>query len=456
MNTDSNCSPFTRRHFLCRAAAVCGSAATLADSAWSAPTEASRELSAGSGKADITPPLDVGILMSSGRQLWEPFEDVRLPLHARAVVVRSANRRVAFVSLDLLGLSGEAVDGMTGFKQAVVAAARRVVGVDDLVLASTHTHSGPETIALTDLCYTQPFRDWIPRLARGIGQAIQQAASSLRPCRLALASQSMPELVLNRRIETTRGIASVRRQLPPDEVIGPEGPVDDGLRVAVLLDRDDRPVSVLVNFTAHPVVEMCIKRVSPDYPGELSMEIERRHPGCVALFLQGACGNINPPHVSVGADYARKYGHRLANSVDQSIAGFSQDQGHELDLRWKTIELPARNLAGHLESRPLATRIAAARIGDAAFVFLPGEPFVEIALAIREASPSPFTAVVGYAEDYIGYIPTDRAFANGGYEVGPGRWSRLAPGSEAIVREEAVSLLALLWSPRANSPPKGN
>jgi len=82
--------------------------------------------------------------------------------------------------------------------------------------------------------------------------------------------------------------------------------------------------------------------------------------------------------------------------------------------------------------------------GGASFVFLPGEPFVEIALAIREASPWDFTAVVGYADDYIGYIPTDRAFRNGGYEIGPGRWSRLATGSEPIVREEAIKLLKTL------------
>jgi hypothetical protein len=77
-------------------------------------------------------------------------------------------------------------------------------------------------------------------------------------------------------------------------------------------------------------------------------------------------------------------------------------------------------------------------------VFLPGEPFVEIALAIREASPCQFTAVAGYAESYIGYIPTDRAFKSGGYETGPGAWSRVAAGSEAIVRREAVELLKSL------------
>lgn len=74
-------------------------------------------------------------------------------------------------------------------------------------------------------------------------------------------------------------------------------------------------------------------------------------------------------------------------------------------------------------------------------VFLPGEPFVEIALNIRSKSPFGLTLVAGYCEDYIGYIPTDRAFRNRGYEIGPGRWSRVNIGSEARIREAAVALL---------------
>jgi hypothetical protein len=77
-------------------------------------------------------------------------------------------------------------------------------------------------------------------------------------------------------------------------------------------------VAILSNFTAHPVVEMCTRRVSPDYPGEMSCELERRHPGSAALFLQGAAGNINPLQVSAGAEHARLLGNRLADLVDKT------------------------------------------------------------------------------------------------------------------------------------------
>jgi hypothetical protein len=76
-----------------------------------------------------------------------------------------------------------------------------------------------------------------------------------------------------------------------------------------------------------------------------------------------------------------------------------------------------------------------------AFAFLPGEPFVETALSLREQSPFDTTAVVGYAEDYIGYVPTDAAFIEGGYETTFGRWSVLAPGSEPALYQAAIALL---------------
>lgn len=429
-----------RRGFL-RALAAEGTLAALVMQGRAEPAGHSLPWLVGVGAAEITPPLEVGLLMSSGRQLWEPFEGVRLPLYARAVVVQKDDRRIAVVALDLLGLAGDAVGGLRRFKQQVAAEGGHTIRLDELILASSHTHSSPESAALTDLFETEAFKSWARQLAQGIGAAVRSAAGSMQPCQLMVGSHPAPGMTVNRRIRTTRGIASVRRQLPPEVVIGPEGPNDDSVRVAAFVDRASHPLAILVNFTAHPVLEMCIKQVSPDYPGEMCLELQRRHPGAVPLFLQGACGNINPPPMERSPANSRQYGQRLADLVDKTLDDLHPVQGDELVLRWKAVRLPVRSVDGNPEAEPLETRIAALRIGNATFVFLPGEPFVEIGLAIRQSSPWQFTAVVGYANDYIGYIPTDRAFRNGGYEIGPGRWSRVASGSEPIVRQEAIKLL---------------
>lgn len=429
-----------RRSFL-RLLCGAGAAGMLASPCRSESAKDSFPWRAGAAVGEIRTPLEVGLLMSSGRELWEPFEGVRLPICARTLVVERDAQRLALVALDLLGLAGKAVGGMGRFKQQIAAAAGSLIAPDQLILASTHTHSSPESAALTDLYRTEAFQAWAENLASCIGRTVREAAKAAQPCRLLTGSHPTTGMAVNRRIRTTKGIRSVRQPIPQDEYIGPEGPADDQVRVMAFMNRENEPVVLVVNFTAHPVVEMCIKQVSPDYPGEMCLELQKRHPGAVPLFLQGAAGNINTPIVSAGAADARRYGRQLADAVEAALGNLDPASGDRLAVRWSSIGLPRRAAQDQPEAERLTTRIAAARVGSAAMVFLPGEPFVELAIAIRKASPFPFTAVVGYSEDYIGYIPTDRAFENGGYETRAGRWSQLAPGSEAVVCEEAIRLL---------------
>jgi hypothetical protein len=70
------------------------------------------------------------------------------------------------------------------------------------------------------------------------------------------------------------------------------------------------------------------------------------------------------------------------------------------------------------DGKTLATEVQALAIGDLAFVTAPGELFAEIGAAMQEASPFAQTIVVGYADDYLGYLFTDQARAEGGYEPG--------------------------------------
>jgi hypothetical protein len=97
---------------------------------------------------------------------------------------------------------------------------------------------------------------------------------------------------------------------------------------------------------------------------------------------------------------------------------------------------PFEGVRAPLYARALVIQSGTTRVG------LPGEAFVEIGLGIVAESPFRFTAVAAYANDYLGYIPTDRAFLNRGYEIGPGRWSRVAPGSEAAVRRGCIPVPA--------------
>jgi neutral ceramidase len=404
---------------------------------------------AGAAMAEITPPLDVGILMSSVEREWAPFKGVRRPLHARVVVIEGREnathiRRVAIVALDLLGLCSESLGGYTRFKDRIASAADAGLTSEQLILTSTHTHSAPASLALTDLYCTEAFQSWADRLGDQIAYALRQAVANMCPCRLVAGMTQVPGLTIFRRIKTVDGIVLSHPPPPEERVLSREGPVDESVHVMAVLDEEGEPIALLVNAACHPVHEMCIPWISPDYPGEMSLALESRFPKAVALFLNGAAGNLNPSTVSGGAQRAIEHGQRLAAAVIGSLAQSYRVEGDDIRLVRRTLALPTRSADSESVSVPLPADIVALRAGSIAFLFLPGEIFVEIGLAIRARSPFTFTAVVGFAEDYIGYVPTDEAFEEGGYELGPGAWAKVERGSADLIEKTASALLEQL------------
>jgi hypothetical protein len=73
------------------------------------------------------------------------------------------------------------------------------------------------------------------------------------------------------------------------------------------------------------------------------------------------------------------------------------------------------------------------RVGDTAFVGLPGEPFVEGQLAIKLASPAYPTYVAHCCTEYVGYIPTRDALQRGGHEVNTRYWAKLTPDALDLI-----------------------
>jgi hypothetical protein len=67
---------------------------------------------------------------------------------------------------------------------------------------------------------------------------------------------------------------------------------------------------------------------------------------------------------------------------------------------------------------PVTVEMRVLRIGDVAMVSMPGEPFAEIGVAFKKASPFAFTMFCGYSSGVGGdYMPTAPEFSFGGYEI---------------------------------------
>jgi hypothetical protein len=66
---------------------------------------------------------------------------------------------------------------------------------------------------------------------------------------------------------------------------------------------------------------------------------------------------------------------------------------------------------------PVFSEVQVIRLGDLVIVALSGEPFFSTGDRISRLSSAKNTWVLGYTNAYTGYLPTTRAFREGGYEV---------------------------------------
>ena len=71
---------------------------------------------------------------------------------------------------------------------------------------------------------------------------------------------------------------------------------------------------------------------------------------------------------------------------------------------------------------------------------LPGELFVEYQLAAQKLRPDLFVAMAAYGDYAPGYIGTEVAYPQGGYETGP-RASLVAPSVEGVLMDAIKKLL---------------
>jgi len=438
------------------------------------------QLQAGVARANITPP--VGAFLAGFGSRDHGCEGVHDELFARALVLRSGDTALAIVSCDLIGLTCQSVETIR--KQVEAATG---IPAASVMLACTHTHSG-HTMGLL----RHPGLD--PELVHVTEQKIAGA--------VALAHRSLAEASLGAGKGRAR-IGVNRRERKPDgsTALGrnPEGPTDPDVGVLRVDGPDGAPRAIVVNHACHPVILGSQNYlVSPDFPGQVGALVERVYQGALCLYLNGCCGNVNPTVVGGTFDDARRAGVFLGAQAVQVAETVHTSPDAALATRTAVVEAPLAPLPSAEEARNTVEQrtrtleeqlargeitralydadwqrgwardvmaeygktdrqrtrpleIHGLRLGDALLVGTPGETFVEIGLAAKAASPTPNTFVVAYANGNVGYIPTAKAFEEGGYEVEAAHKFyygvyRFTPDVEKLVTDAAVGLARELAS----------
>ncbi|HUY88484.1 MAG TPA: hypothetical protein VMV10_07105 [Pirellulales bacterium] len=427
-------------------------------------------IKAGAAKRKVTPPIWVPYLTSSGNGTSGPFTGVHDDLHARAIVYDNGREAVAVLAVDSLGYDNALLGPGRNFTQELRerVAAKTDLKPESIMLAASHTHSAPETLDMSPLRESPRVADWIERHLDDLAATVVEAWRGRRPAELRCGKARVEDFARYRRILLKSGVLNRHGPLPAADDVAAPWKVDDELTVVYAETADGKPHSVLLNFTAHPVIAMLLPEVSADYPGAATAAVEAALEGSVCLFTQGACGNVNSPQVSGTFDDVEAAGKRLADAALERIGELRKQPALAIDaiaLRRQVCRLEPRpcptvaealkqveeqptplnqrmlRLARKLSDEPLDAEVQAMRVGPIAWVSLPGEPFVETGFALKDAGA---TFVVGYANGYLGYLPIRRAYNEGGYEANAGPWSRVAPGSAERLEEIGRGLLSKL------------
>ena len=405
-----------------------------------------QRLEAGVGKVDISPPTGVE-LSGHGLYLRRKCRGIHDRLYCRSLILSDNNTDVLLINNDLLGITEETLD-----RTRKLVKKRLGINPGNVIITSTHTHSGPATIPL-----------------RGLGKIDEQYVSSLPDKFLqsaVIANKNKKKARIGFKSKTIEGV-SFNRSVK-------NGPVDREL--SILYIRTKGQTFTLFNYACHPVsIDARTEDAfycSADWPGYAMKTIEEKEGG-MSIFLQGPCGNIDPlvAWCMRGFDAAEAIGKRVATKILGTSKEIDLKDDLELEIKSHKIELPLqpftiervlKNLAEatkdfllkhtHTRTRPFSTHVSfkntakqvrfymewagsmikkindklpselnteiqVLRIGETALIFLPGEEFVELGLQIKRKSPFQKNMVISLSGHYIGYIPTLACYQKKGYDA---------------------------------------
>jgi hypothetical protein len=351
-------------------------------------------LQIGYARQAITPALAPPVYLA-GFDRNRTARSIHDDLDVRALALRLKDTRLVLAALDLLGLP------RTHCLEVERRIIERAPGAR-LILASTHTHHGPDTIGLwgPDLTTSGVNPTYLADLKHRIVETALAALEQSQPVHLRCAPVRVP------------GVAKNARDLQI---------VDDELTCAQFCRSEDgEVVATLLDFPCHPeVLWEHNPHITSDYPGFLRREVERET-GAPCLFFAGAIGGMMTPDVQEHSfEEAAAMGATLARAALDALSPVKAAEIECLEHRRREFPVPMTNPlfrmaveAGLLPnildgSGMVGTEANLLKIGPLWLAGVPGELLPKLGLVLKDGlrrGGAKVAGVVGLANDEVGYI----------------------------------------------------
>jgi hypothetical protein len=406
-----------------------GPAQARADGTWQA----------GIAKVAITPRGPLWMAGYAARD--HPSEGAIHDLWAKVLFLQDPNgRKAVLVTLDVCGIGADVSNAIRD-----AAKARFGLERDRIVIACSHTHSGPVVGLNLASMYVKMDdeqrrrgNDYTKALIASIDQTMGEAHTDMIPTVL-LWGTGRSDFAVNRRENKEKDVPALR------ESLSLKGPVDHDVPVLHVINDEGKTLAIVFGYACHCTVLDGYKFCG-DYAGFAQLAIEKAHPGAQAMFVAGCGADQNPlPRRTV--ELAQIYGGELAVAVDAVLASSMQVVEGSMGSAYEEVALPfaalpsREDLEAQTKSKdPITVRraerllvslqakgrlepaypypVQAWRLGELTWVFLGGEVVVDYSLRLKRNLGSSKTWVSGYCNDVMAYIPSLRVLQEGGYEGG--------------------------------------
>jgi hypothetical protein len=294
------------------------------------------DLSVGFGETDVTPMLGKDPVYMAGFGQNRIAKKIHDPIMARAVVLDDGTSKIAFVSVDVVGL----------FITSVERIRTQLPGFQYILVSATHNHEGPDTLGLwgKNPLTSGVDPDYLKKVEDGCVAAVKAAETSRKPAVARIGVAAAPDLIHDSRLPI----------LKHDELVA--------------LDfrdpKTDARLGLLVQWNCHPeILDSKNTEITADFLHYTVKHVRDTFKCPVAYFTGTVGGLMTNLHVPLKDDAgielkdgtfekSQKYGTLVGKVAEKAVNESKPLTLTPFDIRTRPILIPVENnlyrIAGQL------------------------------------------------------------------------------------------------------------
>ncbi len=437
---------------------------------------------------NANPPLGAAI---SGYYVKRHAKGFLDDITVSTIALNLGDKNIAIISIDNCYLYASIINKMAELIQE-----KTCIKKENVFISVTHTHTGPgPSLDYDDADDKKIAEEYIQFLINRTTDSVTLAFNDLKDAKMGYIYGYAPERIAYiRRYMMKDGTTFTCPPIDDPNIDYPLGTLDQRINV-LRFDRVDAPSIVLVNYGIHADT-VNGEMICSDFIGVLRSTLDKALDGVKTIFICGAQGDVGSTNVhptkgdmndtEISFDNEMK-SPGMARFVGRAIAGTVlqvYDKVHYVDVEDIDVVIKEFNIPSNMptkEEMPLAKlynklhnegrddeipfkamqlttvvaeaqrmcnlehgpefytmKLTGIKLGPVALVGIPGEPFTEIGVKIKQADGWNLILPCGLTNGYMGYFPTKSAYDEGGYES---RSSKFKCGCAELIVEKSIELL---------------